>query len=164
VEKKKTLKQAREQQTTQPTRPEEKNKNDRKKEGLNRKEKGHGSAPKEQTEWSDWFGKKNTWRTQEEVFKGVPRQEKEEYRKGQGDCWRCGREGHKTFECWAFTTKNGTTLPPAPWKAAAIAPAEKRKREEETEAPLAKQQRVAAVETMETDAMDTLWEESDSDF
>ena len=57
-----------------------------------------------------------------------------------------------------------TTLPMAPWKAAAAG--QKRRREDEKieEDPATKQQKVAAVETMETDAVALLWEESDSDF
>jgi len=45
------------------------------------------------------------------------------------NCWRCGRPGHKTFECYAFTTSQGTSLPEAPWKAVAVT--RKRKATEE---------------------------------
>jgi len=57
----------------------------------------------------------------------------------------------------------GTALPLAPWKVAAMETT-KRKREDEPEKPpVAKQQKVAAVEEMATDLL--LWEDSeDSDF
>jgi len=109
------------------------------------------------------YGKAETWGTKEAALKGVPEKEKEEYGKSWDDCWRCGRSGHKTYECYAFTTRNGTALPPAPWKVAATTQG-KRKRSEEPEEPSAtKQQKVAAVEEMVTDL--PLWADSgDSDF
>jgi len=63
----------------------------------------------------------------------------------------------------------GTALPPAPWKAAAVgltermaAATEKRKREDEPEAtPKPKQQKIAAVEEMITDL--PLWESSEDE-
>jgi len=58
----------------------------------------------------------------------------------------------------------GTALPKAPWKAAAAGQKLGREDEEIEKAPATKQQKVAAVETMETDAIAPLWEESDSDF
>jgi len=97
-------------------------------------------------------------------MRGVPTKEQEEYRQRRDDYWRCGRSGHRTYECFSFSMVKGTTLPTAPWKVAAAG--QKRGREDEKieEAPATKQQKVAAVETMETDAEAPLWEESDSDF
>jgi len=55
-------------------------------------------------------------------------------------------------------------LPLAPWKASAVSEG-KRKRSEEPETLTAtKQQKVAAVETMDTDTVAPLWEDLDSDF
>ena len=102
----------------------------------------------------------------DEAMKGVPIGEKEEYRPDRDGCCRCGRAGHKTFECLSFQTRKGTKLPPAPWKTAAVStPTGKRGREEkeEKEEPTAKQQKIAAVETMEVDA-EPMWESDDSDF
>ena len=97
-------------------------------------------------------------------MKGVPPAEKEEYRQDRDGCWRCGRTGHKTFECLSFQTRKGTKLPPAPWKTAAVStPTRKRDRENDTEEPAAKQQKVAAMETMEVDTT-PMWESEDSDF
>ena len=114
------------------------------------------------TEKSRWYGQKASWVTKDEALRGVPTAEKEEYGRSREDCWRCGRNGHKTYECYAGTTKKGTALPAAPWKVSAVGQG-KRKREEE-EAPAAKQQRIAAVETMNTDAARPLWDDSESDF
>ena len=109
------------------------------------------------------YGKKETWPTKEAALKGVPVGEREEYGKSWEDCWRCGCEGHKTFECFAFHTKKGTALPPAPWKVAATTQGKRQRSEEAEEPPAAKQQKVAAVEEMVTDL--PLWAESeDSDF
>jgi len=101
------------------------------------------------------------WVSKEAALTGVPAKEREEYGRSNDDCWRCGRSGHRTYECFAGSTKKGTSLPTAPWKVSAVH-GEKRKRSEEPEAPIpAKQQKVAAVEVMDTAP---LWEESDSDF
>jgi len=58
----------------------------------------------------------------------------------------------------------GTPLPTAPWKAAAAGQKRGREDEKGEEAPATKQQKVAAVETMETDAVAPLWEESELGF
>jgi len=111
------------------------------------------------------------------ALKGVPQNEVDGHKKVQDGCWRCGRTGHRTFDCFSFQTAQGTTLPPAPWKASAVRGEQaqtrisaigegKRKQAEEPEEetrPAAKQQKVAAVEEMTTDL--PLWAESeDSDF
>ena len=96
-------------------------------------------------------------------MKGVPSREQEEYFKNPDDCWRCGQKGHRTYKCFAHTTRRGTTLPPAPWKVSAVSEGKRKRDEEETEEPpVAKLQKVAAMEATETNA--PLWEESDSDF
>jgi len=112
---------------------------------------------------------KKGWGNVQEVLKGVPQSEIDTHKKDRENCWRCGRPGHRTFDCYAFTTAAGTSLPKAPWKVAAVtkeapAPPPKRKRDEESEPlPAAKQQKVAAVEEMTTDP--PLWaSEEDSDF
>ena len=112
--------------------------------------------------------KKRAWVNLESALKGVPPNEQQEY-KATENCWRCGRPGHRTFECYAFTTAKGTSLPAAPWKAAAAAPrvspngGKRKTTEEPEERPAAKQQKIVAVETMETNAVAPLWN-SDSDF
>jgi len=113
----------------------------------NRPDRSNNQMPRK----SSWFGKSDTWITADEAMKGVPNAEKEEYRQSREDCWRCGRGGHKTYECLAFNTRKGTVLPPAPWKAAAVTAGKKRPRMEESDDLPAKQQKVAAVEVMEQD-------------
>jgi len=111
----------------------------------------------------------------ETALKGVPPKEQEEYKATDG-CWRCGRPGHKTFECYAFTTSQGTSLPVAPWKTAAVTTkvgpvGGKRKATEAPAVRLVKQQKVAAVEPMAIEGVEpprmleaAPWNDSDSDF
>jgi len=110
--------------------------------------------------------KNNGWESMGAALRGVPQNELDAHKKVKDGCWRCRRTGHRTFDCFSFQTAQGTELPPAPWKVSAVAKG-KRKRSEEPEepgeTPQAKQQKVAAVDTMETDAIASLWE-SDSDF
>jgi len=94
--------------------------------------------------------------------RGTPEGERRIWPK-QRDCWRCGRNGHKTYECHAFIIKKGTALPKAPWKMVAVA-GQKRWHQEDQEEPATKQQKVAALETMDTDAVTLLWEDSKLDF
>jgi len=168
VERKKALKQAKEQMKghtaamgTGKTDKKEDRKSDAKTNPRAKETDQRGNTSNSKT---PWFGRKDTWSTPDEAMKGVPPSEKEEYRQDRDGCWRCGRTGHKTFECLSFQTRKGTKLPPAPWKTAAVStPTGKRDREKDKEEPVAKQQKVAAVETMEVDAM-PMWESEDSDF
>jgi len=98
------------------------------------------------------------------AVRGVPQGEQEAYFRNRDDCWRCGRPGHKTFECFLFNTLQGTALPKATWKAGGASEGKRKWDEEVEEHPAAKQQKVAAVETMDTDAVAPLWEDSKSDF
>jgi len=167
VEKRKALKASREL-----VRGAQAPKDDRRREGQGknpdstRKDKETKEPRKEkkqdESEKGRWYGQKTSWVTKDEALKGVPAAEREEYGRSREDCWRCGRNGHKTYECYAGTTKKGTVLPAAPWKVSAVGNG-KRKRDEE-DMPPAKQQKVAAVETMEVDAIVPLWEDSESDF
>jgi len=168
VERKKALKQAKEQMkehtaTTVTGRTDKKE--DKKSDArTNPGPKGTDQRGNPSNTKTPWFGRKDTWSTQDEAMKGVPNAEKEEYRQDWDNCWRCGRGGHKTYECLSFQTRRGTKLPPAPWKTAAVsAPTGKRGREEDKEEPTAKQQKIAAVETMEVDTM-PMWESDDSEF
>jgi len=168
VERKKALKQAKEQMkghtaTTVPGKTDKKEdkKNDTR---TNAGPKGTDQQGNPSNTKTPWFGRKDMWSTQDEAMKGVPNAEKEEYRQDRDGCWRCGRGGHKTFECLSFQTRKGTKLPPAPWKTAVVsAPTGKRGREEDKEETAAKQQKIAAVETMEVDTM-PMWESDNSDF
>jgi len=170
VEKKTALKQAREQMKGTSGRNDDRKKQEGK--------KGETTPTKADTSKSrqvqagtpagrpTWWGAKDHWASKEEALKGVLQKEQETYFKNRDDCWRCGRTGHRTFECYSFSTLQGTLLPKAPWKAATVAVSKgKRGREEAEEGlPATKQQKVAAVETMDTEAPTPLWEDSESDF
>jgi len=165
VEKKKALKAAKEARQSGATPNRDGTKNDRPKEHgkkNNTRPNPKEGAPEPRPS-NTRPPKKDSWPLQEVALKGVPSKEAEEYRKNWEDCWRCGRPGHRTYNCFSFQKVQGTALPPAPWKVAAVETT-KRKRENETEEPLtAKQQKVAAVEAMTTDL--PLWTDSeDLDF
>ena len=171
VEKKKALKGARELvKGTQP--PKDKQKKDGQGKGRSDntrrgKENAKESDPQKDgaTVGKSQYGGQARWTSKDAVLTGVPAKEQEEYGRNPDDCWRCGRSTHKTYECFSFNTKKGTTLPPAPWKASAVAQGKQKQSEEPEEAaPANKQKKVAAVETMDTDAVRPLWEDSESDF
>jgi len=175
VEKKKALKQAWEQMKGTSSSGTSGKIDERRKEG---QDKGNSTGNKRgketdksrqdrtgpQPDKRHWWGGKDHWASRDEAMKGVLAKEQEEYGQRRDDCWRCGRSGHRTYECFSFSTVKGTVLPPAPWKAAAVRQKIGREGEEIEKAPTTKQQKVAAVEAMEIDAEVPLWEESDSDF
>ena len=163
VEKKKALRAAKEAMHAGPAPTKEGKKEDRRHEGQQKEEK-RPAKPREPRP------RREEWKTTAAALKGVPQGEIDQHKKIPDGCWRCGRTGHRTYDCFSFQTMKGTSLPPAPWKAAVVgAPEpirtsrEKRKNEEEPESlPAAKQQEVVAVETM--DIYQNPWEDSDSDF
>jgi len=175
VEKKKALKQAREQMKGTSSSGTSRRHNERKKEGQdernpdsNKREKETDKPRQERTESRadkcPWWGGNNHWASKGEAMRGVSAKEQEEYGQKRDDCWRCARSGHRTYECFSFSTVKGTPLSMAPWKAAAAGQKRGTENKEDEKAPATKQQKVAAAETMETDAVAPLWEESDSDF
>ena len=125
VEKKKALKGARDLvRSAQPP------KDDQRKDGQGKGNPDSTQKGKETKEpWKEdtvekkdhWYGQKTSWTTKDAALKGVPAAECEEYRKSREDCWRCGRSGHKTFECFSHSTRQGTALPKALWKVSAVA-------------------------------------------
>jgi len=169
VERKKALKQAKEQmrgQTGSTVNIRTEKKEDKRHENRTKPKESHPHKnPSNAATKSTWFGKKDTWGSADEARKGVPPTEKEEYRQDRDGWWHCGHGGHQTYECLAFNTHRGTKLPPATWKVGAVIEGKTRKREaEEDEESLAtKQQKVAAMETMEVDAL-PMWESDKSDF
>jgi len=164
VEKKKALKTARETMKGQPQGA----KDPKREKG---KEKGKEDTSRaRQSQERNPAGKKRAWVNLETALQGVPQKEVEEY-KATDNCWRCGRPGHRTFECYAFTTAHGTRLPAVTGKTAAAtdrAPSAqgKRKASEEPAERQNKQQKVAAVEPKEKEGVDSImpWDDSDSDF
>ena len=73
--------------------------------------------------------KAKLWKGLREAFQGVPQDEIDEHKKNTQGCWRCGRDNHSTYHCYACTTKKGTTLAEAPGQVSATT-SSKRKREE----------------------------------
>jgi hypothetical protein len=169
VERMKALEKARE--GNRPPKQEEKKKDGQERRTPDKARKGKETDRAPRPEQRDpgngrrqIWGAKDRWVSKDEALKGVPPKEQEEYGASEKDCWRCGRPGHRTFDCFSFETRRGTKLPPAPWKTSAVS-TEKRKRSEEPEVqPAAKQQKIAAVETMDTEAIAPLWDDSESDF
>ena len=109
------------------------------------------------------------WGTTGAALQGVPQKEIEAHKKNRDGCWRCGRTGHRTHDCYSFQTVQGTELPPATWKVNAVNPPTqeptmgKRKREDDEGNAATKQQKVAAVEEMVTD-LPSWADPEDSDF
>ena len=73
--------------------------------------------------------KAKLWKGLREAFQGVPQDEIDEHKKNTQGCWRCGRDNHSTYHCYACTTKKGTTLAEALEQVSATT-SSKRKREE----------------------------------
>jgi hypothetical protein len=46
-----------------------------------------------------------------EALQDVPQSEIDKHKKDKADCWRCGRSGHKMYECYAKKTVGETELP-----------------------------------------------------
>jgi len=115
VEKKKALKQAKEQMRTGAigsTRLEEKRKEEKRPEGRKQAEgaRSSGMSQAPTTHSSPW-GQPGRWATKEAALKGVPSQEHEEYFQSPESCCHCGQKGHCTYECFAHTTRCRTPLP-----------------------------------------------------
>jgi len=123
VERMKALEKARE--GARPPQAEEKKKDSQGKRSPDNTQKGKETdkvprqVRRERTDTKRW-GRKDRWASKDEALKGVPPKEREEYGESEKDCWRCGRMGHRTFDCFFFETRRGTKLPLAPWKTAAV--------------------------------------------
>ena len=166
VEKKKALKAAKEAMCAGPIPAKDGKKDDRHRDGRRKEETW---PPKhEETRQKEARPPRDGWGTLGATLKGVPQNEVDIHKKDRDNCWRCRRSVHKTYDSFSFQTVQGTTLPPAPWKVAAVTTATpttgKRTRVDEPESvPATKQQKVAAVEEMVMDL--PLWAESEgSDF
>jgi len=93
VERKKALKQAKEQirgQTGSSGSGRMEKKEDKRQKNWTsskQKESHPRESPSNVATKPTWFGKKNTWLTMDEAMKGLPNSEKEEYRQSREDCW-----------------------------------------------------------------------------
>jgi len=169
VEKKKALKTAKEVMRAGTAPTKDGRKDDRHKDAQGKRLSRQGEAREPRRD--EARPPKKDWGSTGAAPKGVPQNEVDNHKKDRDNCWRCGRPGHRTYDCFSFQTVQGMPLPPAPWKAAAVAttaptnaPSGKRTRENVAESiPASKHQKVAAVEEMVTDLL--LWTSSEeSDF
>jgi hypothetical protein len=86
------------------------------------------------------------WKNGKEAFEGVPQAEIDAHKASGCDCWRCGRDSHRTYDCYARKTIAGTDLPVHPSKAnKGSAAATKRKQTDDQETPVPKKGKTAAV-------------------
>ena len=46
--------------------------------------------------------KNNGWESTGAALRGVPQNEIDAHKKVKDGCWRCGRTGHRTFDCFSF--------------------------------------------------------------
>jgi len=107
--------------TGSATRTEEKKKEEKWSEGRRQTEGARNSRTDQApTGCTSLWGQPGRWATKKAALKGVPSQEHKEYFKTPESCWRCGQKGHRTYECFAYTTRCGTPLPKAPWKASGV--------------------------------------------
>jgi hypothetical protein len=84
------------------------------------------------------FGGTGRWDSKDEALKGLAADEKKEYGASKKNCCRCGRERHRTFECYASTTKRGTALLAAPGKSISSASKKRSREDDEEKAPVTK--------------------------
>jgi hypothetical protein len=134
----------------------------------NPKEGKHTPTANPPSSASRGTGKKiySSWK---DALAGVNHAEVEEHKAAKAGCWRCGRDGHHSTECYARTTKRGTALPATPGVAAAVGKRPCEEEEEEADVsdiPTAKKRDTsAAVIQCEEGREVPLWaEDSGEDF
>jgi len=126
VEKKKALKQGREQsKSTVPSgsaKRDDKRKKERKKEEKRSKSardtRGKDTQPRDNKDIGSEYRGIERWPSRSAAFEGVPVSKK----RGHTRTWgyhRCGQNGHRAAQCYAATTLKGTNLPAPPWRVSA---------------------------------------------
>jgi hypothetical protein len=153
-------------------------KKDKKKKGdtptSDKKKKDSSDSKKKETK-----KKESIFQSGKEALEGVSQDEIDRHKTSKADCIRCGRDGHKMYDCYAKATTNGVQLPDAKGKGKVSAVTSKRKRSDEsaketaalpTSESSSKKQKVAAVRE-DDEAMSQaprIWEmdsdESEMDF
>jgi hypothetical protein len=102
--KKKTLEVRENRHTKEAVRPREVQQKDRKVKDKNSEKKGSSSKKDKKSDKSAIFA------SGREALQDVPQSEIDKHKKDKADCWRCGRSGHKMYECYAKKTVGGTEL------------------------------------------------------
>jgi hypothetical protein len=100
--KKRTLEVRENRPSKEATRPRETQQKDRK--VKEKKTERKGSSDKKKSDKPAIFA------SGREALQDVPQSEIDKHKKDKADCWRCGRSGHKMYECYAKKTVGGTEL------------------------------------------------------
>jgi hypothetical protein len=164
--KKKTLEVRENRHTKEAARPREVQQKDRKVKDKNSEKKGSSGKKDKKSDKPAIFA------SGREALQDVPQSEIDKHKKDKADCWRCGRSGHKMYECYAKKTVGGTELSNG-GKTASLG---KRKRDNDDEADDDKEKtkgkdkkaKTAAVHHNDEDidlpdAQPRIWELEDSD-
>jgi hypothetical protein len=121
--KKRTLEVRENRQTKEAARPREAQQKDRKIKDKDSEKKGSSGKKDKKSDKPAIFA------SGREALQNVPQSEIDKHKKDKADCWRCGRSGHKMYECYAKKTVGGTELSSG-GKTASLG---KRKRDDEAE-------------------------------
>jgi hypothetical protein len=146
-----------------------------------RKVRDKASEKKESSGKKDKKGKEKEplYSSGKDALKGVPQAEIDKHKKDKADCWRCGRDGHKMYDCYAKKTTNGVELTEGASGPKKVASASKRKRnddsddesEKEAAKPKSKNKKaktaairhVDDIDDVMSEAQARIWEIEDSD-
>jgi hypothetical protein len=102
--KKRTLEVRENRPTKEAARPREVQQKDRKAKDKGVEKKGTSGKSDKKSDKPAIFA------SGREALQNVPQSEIDKHKKDKADCWRCGRSGHKMYECYAKKTVGGTEL------------------------------------------------------
>jgi hypothetical protein len=162
--KKRTLEVRENRPTKEAARPREAQQKDRKVKDKKTEKKGSSGKNDKKSDKPAIFA------SGREALQDVLQSEIDKHKKDKADCWRCGRSGHKMYECYAKKTVRGTELSSG-GKTASLG---KRKRDNEEDKEQEKSKgkdkkaKTAAVRQDDDDidlpdAQPRIWELEDSD-
>jgi hypothetical protein len=102
--KKKTLEVRESRQTKEAARPREAQQKDRKAKDKDGEKKGSSGKKDKKSD------KPAVFASGREALQNVPQSEIDKHKKDKANSWRCGRSGHKMYECYAKKAVGGTDL------------------------------------------------------
>lgn len=70
--------------------------------------------------------KDQTWPSMKEALQGIAQADVDKRKKAKVSCWRCGRDNHRTLNCYAKRDLDGKDLPSPPSKAPKVAGVKRR--------------------------------------